>query len=101
MANSGQDVLVHLSDALAARAEAARGFVVAVRTRRHLRSGILWRGDAVVASEQAFPRDREAEIVLPDGRTVAAQLAGRDSGTNVVALRLAEAVAASLPPAAE
>jgi S1-C subfamily serine protease len=95
------DLLMQLSDALAARAEAARGFTVAVRTRRHLRSGILWRSDAVVASEQAFPREREAEIVLPDGRTIAAQVAGRDSGTNVVALRLEGAVAAGLPTVGE
>jgi S1-C subfamily serine protease len=39
--------------------------------------------------------------VLTDGKRVAARVAGRDRGTNVVALRLEQAIEANLPAAAE
>ena len=68
---------------------AARGLVAGIRIRGHsLRSGTLWRKDVVVASEQALPRAEEAEVVLADGGSFAARVAGRDPGTNVAVLRL-------------
>ncbi len=74
---------------MAVRAAQARPLVVGVRVRGHsLRSGTLWRKEVVVASEQALPRMEEAEIVLGDGQTLPARLAGRDPGTNVAVLRL-------------
>jgi S1-C subfamily serine protease len=97
-----EDTLTRLSDAMAARAAAARGLVVCIRaTGAGPRSGILWRGDVVVASAQVFPKTDRAEIVLVGGRRVAARVAGRDPGTNVVALRLEEPVESGLPAAAE
>jgi S1-C subfamily serine protease len=49
----------------------------------------LWRGDVVVASEQALPRGAaEAEVTLAGGARHAARLAGRDPGTNVAVLHL-------------
>jgi S1-C subfamily serine protease len=101
MADELHDPLAQLSDALAARAEAAQAFVVAIRTRHHFRSGMLWGGDVVVASEQVFPKANEAEIRLMDGRDLKATLAGRDPGTNVVALRLDQPVEINLPASAE
>src|ERR1700693_1810891 len=95
------DPLAQLSDALAARTEAAQAFVVAIRTLHHVRSGMLWGGDVVVASEQVFPKANEAEIRLMDGRDMKATLAGRDPGTNVVALRLDQPVEISLPASVE
>jgi len=53
-----------------------------------MRSGTLWRKDVVVAAEQAFARVEEAKVVLGDGSSFAAHLAGRDPGTNVIAFRL-------------
>ena len=89
MAEEFQDALSQLSTAVAARAAAARPLVAGIRVRGHsLRSGTLWRKDVVVASEQALPRMDEAEIVLADGKTFPARLAGRDPGTNVAVLRL-------------
>src|SRR5712691_10786290 len=44
MADELHDPLAQLSDALAARAEAAQAFVVAIRTLHHFRSGMLWGG---------------------------------------------------------
>src|SRR3989442_6880503 len=92
MAAARQDPLTALSDAIAARAETACGSVVAVRTGRHASSGTLWRGDVVIASAQAFPKTAEAEIACADGSTVAARVAGRDPGTNILALRLDQPV---------
>ncbi len=89
MAEEIQDVLSQFSAAVAERAGQARPLVAGIRVRGHsLRSGTLWRKDVVVASEQAMPRMEEAEIVLGDGRTLPARLAGRDPGTNVAVLRL-------------
>lgn len=89
MAEATQDLLAQFSTALAERTAAARPLVAAVRVRGHaLRSGTLWRQDVVVVSEQALPRTEEAEIVLADGKTLPAQLAGRDPGTNTALLRL-------------
>jgi S1-C subfamily serine protease len=51
-------------------------------------TGTLWRPDVVVASEQIFPDVGEAEILYPDGALSPARVAGRDPGTNVVALLL-------------
>jgi len=51
-------------------------------------SGVLWRPDVVVTAEHALKRDEEITVTLPDGRNVAATLAGRDSGTDLAALKL-------------
>lgn len=101
MADERHDPLAQLSDAIAIRAEAAQAFVAAIRIRHRLRSGMLWGGDVVVASEQVFPRASEAEIRLSDGRELKATVAGRDAGTNIVALRLEQPVEITRPPSAE
>ncbi len=89
------DVLTQLSDAIAARAEAAKNSVVAVRLGedRHL-TGTVWQSGVVVVSEQSLPRKDEFELVAPDGSTLAAKLAGRDASTNIAILKTAESIAA-------
>ena len=89
VAENMSDALVQFSAALAERAAAARPLVAGIRLRGHsLRSGTLWRKDVVVVSEQALPKAEEVEVVLADGATFAARVAGRDPGTNVAVLRL-------------
>jgi len=89
------DPLIQFSNALAARAEAAKGSVVAIRLKhgRHL-TGWLWRSDIVVASEQSLPRGDEFELVAPGGSVVTAKLAGRDPSTNIAILKLEAPLAA-------
>jgi S1-C subfamily serine protease len=89
------DFLAQFSNALAARTEAAKNAVVAIRLARgrHL-TGMLWQSDVVAASEQSLPRRDEFELITPGGATLAAKLAGRDPSTNVAILRLAAPVAA-------
>jgi S1-C subfamily serine protease len=85
------DALGGLSEALVERARRARPLVARILVRgQPMRSGTLWRKDVVVASEQSFPRTDEAEITLADGAAVSwsSRIAGRDPGTNVIALRL-------------
>ncbi len=92
------DLLEQLSDALAERV-AATSFVVSIRTGRRDRSGILWRDGVVVTSEQVLP-DATDFIVIRDGAEVQAKLAGRDPGTNVAVLRLAQSLASTRPETA-
>src|SRR5579872_964124 len=96
------DALTQLSDAISARAEAARDAVVAVRLSddRHL-TGTIWQSGVVVVSEQALPRKDEFELVVPGGATLAATLAGRDASTNIAILKTAGPLAASAFAAAD
>ena len=91
------DLLVQFSNALATRAELAKGAVVAVRLAhgRHI-TGMVWGPDVVVASEQSLPQQDEFELVAPGGSVVSAKIAGRDPSTNIAILRLASPLA---PPA--
>jgi len=89
MASDSEDLLLQLSAALASATASAQGSVVAIRAPRSPPlSGTLWRNNLVVASEQVFPRADAAEIVQTDGAAIRARVAGRDPGTNIVALQL-------------
>jgi S1-C subfamily serine protease len=89
MADIAQNPLVNLSEAVAERVRLARPLVAGIAVPGHrLRSGTLWRKDVVVASEQRFPDAGEAKVTLADGSAFTARVAGRDPGTNVVALQL-------------
>ena len=89
------DLLVQFSNALATRAEAASNAVVAIRLThgRHL-TGMVWRSDIVVASEQSLPRKDDFELVGAGGSVVTAKLIGRDPSTNIAVLRPAQPMAA-------
>ena len=93
------DPLEQFSEALADRLAAASRFVVAIRTGRRDCSGILWRDDVVVTSEQMMPEGPNFTVVH-DGAEIPANLAGCDAGTNVAVLRLATKLDAALPAAA-
>jgi S1-C subfamily serine protease len=93
------DLIELLSDALAERVAEAACYVVAVGVgHRHL-SGVLWRPDLVVTSEQLLG-ERGEFTVAHGGTTVAARLAGRDAATNVALLRLDAPLLGVLPEAA-
>jgi S1-C subfamily serine protease len=93
------DSLEQFSEALADRIAAASRIVVAIRTGRRDCSGILWRDDVVVTSEQLMPEGPNFTVVH-NGAETAATLAGCDAGTNVAVLRLAQALGATLPTTA-
>jgi len=96
------DILGAFSDALADRVAASAPLLAAIEPSpgRYL-SAIVWRPDVLVTSEQALPH-RQSYPALLGERHAAAQLAGRDRGTNVAVLRLAAAPSeqGAPPPAA-
>jgi S1-C subfamily serine protease len=91
------DPLGQFSNALVARADAAKTAVVAIRLAhgRHV-TGMVWQSGIVVTSEQALPRKDDFEVVAPGGSILKAAIAGRDPSTNVAILKPAEQIA---PPA--
>ena len=87
--------LIELSNALALSTDRAAGSTVAVHTETHgSSSGVVWRTGVVVTAEHALRRDEEIHLTLPDGRVVAATLAGRDPTTDIAVLKCAEAASA-------
>ena len=87
--------LIALSNALAQATDRAAASVVAVHTEaRGSSSGVVWRSGVIVTAEHALRRDEDIQITLPDGRVVAATLAGRDVSTDLAVLKCAEATSA-------
>jgi S1-C subfamily serine protease len=88
-----------LSQELAGIVEKTAPSVVRVEGRRRsASSGVVWSADGlVVASHHAVDAEDEVPLGLPDGRTVAAKIVGRDPGSDLVLLR---AEPAGLVPAA-
>ncbi|MBI1211819.1 MAG: PDZ domain-containing protein [Alphaproteobacteria bacterium] len=91
--------LSQFSTALAERAAGAALLIGAIKLLdgRHL-TATLWRPDLLVVSEQALPSRAEFEVVLSGGASAKAMLAGRDAGTNVALLRLAQPVSFAVRP---
>ncbi|GGC32598.1 serine protease [Siccirubricoccus deserti] len=87
---SAPDLFAAFSDRLAALTALAAARTATVHGRDgRARSGLLWAEGLVVTAEEALERDDELALTLPDGRRVAATLAGRDPGTDVALLRAA------------
>ena len=87
--------LIELSNALAESTDHAAASAVAVHTEtRGSSSGVVWRPGVVVTAEHALRSDEEIHLTLPDGKVVAATLAGRDPATDIAVLKCAEAVTA-------
>ncbi len=91
-------VLQTLSDDLAGAVASAGAGVVRVEARRRIpATGIVWSDDGViVTAHHVVEQDENIQIGLPDGRTVAATVAGRDPTTDLAVLR---AQATGLTPA--
>lgn len=68
---------------------AGPGVVRIIRDRRPGASGIVWSDDGlVVTSSRALRQDDDITVVLPDGEHRAAELIGRDRGTDIALLRV-------------
>jgi S1-C subfamily serine protease len=93
--NSGSTtLLVQLSNAITAQVTAASRLLVAIRTgpNRHI-SGLIWRSDLVLTSDQALPVRDGYTLALPDGTLRAAKEVGRDPAGNIALLKLDRAAA--------
>jgi len=77
-----------LSNALAGAVERAAGSLFAVHGRPRLPStGVHWRAGLIVTASHTVEPDREVTLTAPDGRTLAAQVVGRDPGLDIAVLR--------------
>lgn len=87
---SDKGLLIGLSNDLANAVARAGEYVVRVNGRRRQpASGILWSQDGVVVTaDHVLETDEGITVMLPDGKTVPAQLAGRDPGTDLAILRV-------------
>jgi S1-C subfamily serine protease len=96
------NVLNQLSTVLTSRVHEAKSIVVAIRnsSRQHV-TGLLWRPEAVIASEQAVGERNEYEIVTVEGQATRARIAGRDAGTNLLVLRPERELASGARPSAD
>ena len=102
MAGHSKDPLLQLSAALVSATASAQSLVVTIRAPQSPPlSGTLWQHNLILASEQVFPRADSAEIVQADGATIRARIAGRDPGTNIVALQLESPIEFDRPGAAD
>jgi S1-C subfamily serine protease len=83
--------LTDFSNGLITAVEAAGASTVTVDARkRYPASGIAYAEDLVLTADHVVTREENIKIVLPDGRSLAATIAGRDPGSDLAVLRLAE-----------
>lgn len=78
-----------LSDALANAVAANSDSLVRVDARMHRgATGVVWNDEGVVVvANHSIERDENIGVTLPDGKTVAASLVGRDPGSDLAVLR--------------
>jgi S1-C subfamily serine protease len=84
-----ENTLIALSNELAAAAENAGQYVAAIHARpRFSSSGVIWRPGVIVTADHTIHREEQIRVTLPNGETVAAELAGRDPGTDLAVLKV-------------
>jgi S1-C subfamily serine protease len=87
-----ENIWTKLSNELAEVSAAAGKSVVAVHGTRHPSSGIVIGKDTVVAASHAIRRDDEITVVTAPAQKLSARVSGRDPGTDLVVLRLQQAI---------
>ena len=58
--------------------------------KRYPASGIAYSEDLILTADHVVTREEHIKVTLPDGKTLDATLAGRDPGSDLALLRLAE-----------
>jgi S1-C subfamily serine protease len=77
-----------LSNALAGAVDRAAGAVFSVHGRPRLPStGVQWRAGLIVTANHTVEPDREVTVTAPDGRTLSAQVIGREPRLDIAVLR--------------
>jgi serine protease DegQ len=83
------NILVELSNAMAAAAEKVGVSTVMVNARRRIpATGIAYSADLVLTASHVVEREEGITVSLSDGTEVPATVAGRDHGTDLALLRL-------------
>ncbi|MBC8336575.1 MAG: trypsin-like peptidase domain-containing protein [Anaerolineales bacterium] len=82
-----------LSDSLTAAVETASASTLLVDARRRFpASGIAYAADLILTADHVVKRESEIRVGLPDGKSLSANLVGRDPGSDLALLRLSEKV---------
>ena len=83
--------LTDFSNGLTAAVEKAGASTVTVDARkRYPASGIAYSEDLVLTADHVVTREENLKVTLSDGRALAATIAGRDPGSDLALLRLAD-----------
>ena len=83
--------LTEFSNGLTTAVENAGASTVTVDARkRYPASGIAYAQDLVLTADHVVTREEDIKVFLPDGKSIAATIAGRDPGSDLAVLRLAE-----------
>jgi serine protease Do len=88
-ASGAVSALSELSSQLASAVQIAGNSIVALHARRRIpSSGIMWRDGVVVSASHTVRSEGEISITLPNGDSAKATIAGRDTATDLVVLRI-------------
>ena len=83
------NILVELSNAMAAATEKVGESTVMVNARRRIpATGITYAKDLILTANHVVERDEDITVTLSDGKEISATLVGRDQGTDLALLRL-------------
>jgi S1-C subfamily serine protease len=83
------NILVDLSNSMAAAVEKAAASTVMVNARRRMpASGIAFAADLVLTADHVIEREEGITVLLANGTEAACSLAGRDAGSDLAVLRL-------------
>jgi serine protease DegQ len=79
------------SEGLTTAVEKAGASTILVDARkRYPASGIAYAEDLILTADHVVTREDDIKVLLPDGKSLAATIAGRDPGSDLAVLRLAE-----------
>jgi S1-C subfamily serine protease len=85
------NTLTDFSNGLTAAVEKAGASTILVDARkRYPASGIAYAEDLILTADHVVTREDDIKVMLPDGKSLAATVAGRDPGSDLAVLRLAE-----------
>jgi S1-C subfamily serine protease len=85
------NTLQEFSNGLSSAVEKGGASTVVVDARkRYPASGIAFSDDLVLTADHVVTREENIKVLLPDGKSVSATIAGRDPGSDLAVLRLAE-----------
>jgi S1-C subfamily serine protease len=83
--------LTDFSNGLTAAVQKAGASTLLVDARkRYPASGIAYADDLVLTADHVVTREENIRVLLPDGKSLAATIAGRDPGSDLAVLRLSE-----------
>jgi S1-C subfamily serine protease len=87
------NTIQEFSNGLSSAVEKGGASTVVVDARkRYPASGIAYSDDLVLTADHVVTREENIKVLLPDGKSVSATIAGRDPGSDLAVLRLAEKV---------